>query len=312
MKNKLIKLGVVIYGNPGQAQANQRQLLDLKRELKNFRIKAYDFGRTGADELLKDFKRKQVGVVLKNAYGRGNEADIESFLELYNIPYFGSGPLATFLGTNKFLSKTFFRQCHLPVAKDIFIDKVLWTNSRATILKAVSRIGYPCIIKDVAGTDSRGLFIAKSQKNCIKIVNKHIGTVSAMIAEQYINKTYEITCLVVGNREPKIFDPVGVLGDLLSKKIKDGKAAILKEFPAHLNPKIIKKVKQISKIAHQALGCRTFSQSNILIKGNKLFLIEVDVHPGFSAASVATASAKFQGQNLNNLFLGFYRSLNRK
>ena len=308
MKRKKINLAVIFYGNPEQLPANREQFSDLKKNLFDFNLKKYDFNKGERQKLLNDFKKKKIDVVLKNSYGRGHESDIESFLELNKIPYFGSNAKVTFLGTSKSLAKEIFRLAKLPVAKDVYVNKKIWNKSKAKIIKQVKeKIIIPCLIKDIGGTDSRGISVIKNNKQVERFLDQAVSKYGGVIVEQYIKNAYEATCLVVGNKNPIAYEPVGLIKkeEIISGKIKD--QGIKTEIPANLPKTVIKQIKKLSIFAHKALGCKTFSRSDILVKNKKLYLIEVDVHPGFRSVSPTSLSAKYAGQSLNQLFLEFYK-----
>lgn len=308
MIRKKINLAVVFFGDPNQLKANQQQFNDFKKNLRDFNLKKYDFNKGEKSKLLKDFKNKLIEVVLKNSYGRGHESVIEEFLELNNIPFFGSGAKATFLGTSKYLSKEIFRLAKLPVAEDVYADKKIWVKSKSRIIKQVKeKIGFPCLMKDVGGTDSRGISIIKNNKQVERLFGQAVKKYEGVIIEQYIKNAYEVTCLVVGNKKPIAYEPVGFIKDdiIISGKIKD--KGIRTEIPANLSEIVIKRIKELSVSAHEALGCKTFSRADILVQKKKLYLIEVDVHPGFRQVSPTCLSAAYAGQNLNKLFLEFYK-----
>jgi D-alanine-D-alanine ligase len=296
---------VVFYGHKKQSLVNKKQFEDLKNLLADFRLTKYDFGKGGHISLLRDFKKRKIDIVLKNSYGRGNEADVESFLELHKIPYLGSDARSTFVGTNKLLSKFIFRLRGLPVAKDIFVDSFLWKHQESDILRKVDKhLGYPCIIKDVVGTDSRGIFIARGKSSLTSILNGNVRKYTGFLIEEFIEDCQETTCLVVGNERPKAYEPVGFdVGSrgILSGKIKDNHTIEL-EIPAKLPAKIIGKIKETAEKAHLSLRCRTFSRSDILVKRGKLYLLEVDVHPGFRATSASLVSARYEGESANDFF----------
>jgi len=309
MKRKKINLAVIFYGNLKQLPVNQSQFFDLKKNLFDFNLKKYDFNKGEQKKLLNDFKKKKIDVVLKNSYGRGHEFDLESFLELNKIPYFGSGVKSTSLGTSKLLSKKVFRLFKLPVAKDVYVDKIIWKKSKVKIIKQVKeKIGFPCLIKDVEGTDSRGISVIKNSKLSKTLLEQQIRKYRGIIVEKYIQDAYEVTCFVVGNKKLIAYEPVGLIKNemIISGKIKDGGINQI-EIPANLPKDVIKEAKRISMLAHKSLGCKTFSRADILIKNKKLYLLEVDVHPGFRAVSPTCLSARYAGQSMNQLFLEFFK-----
>ncbi len=191
----------------------------------------------------------------------------------------------------------------------MYVDKIIWEKSKAKIIKQVKeKIGFPCLAKDIEGTDSRGISIIKNIKQCQAIVEKVIYKYKGIIIEQYIKDAYEITCFVMGNKKLITYEPVGIIKNemIISGKTKDVGINRIK-IPADLPKNIIKEAKKISMLAHRSLGCRTFSRADILVKNKKLYLLEVDVHPGFRAISPTCLSVRHAGQSMNQLFLEFYK-----
>ncbi len=159
---KKINLAVVFYGNPAQEKINQVQFNDLKKNLVDFQLRKYDFNKNEQEKMLKDFKDGKIDIVLKNSYGRVHENQVELFLESHNIPYLGSDSKTTFIGTSKYLAKKVFRSHGLPVVEDITIFGKTWQADKKEMLASLEdKINFPCIIKDSAGTDSRGIFIVR-------------------------------------------------------------------------------------------------------------------------------------------------------
>lgn len=305
MKNKKIQMAIIFYGNPEQLPVNEQQFEYLKKTLTDFTVKKYNFNAGEQNKLLTDFTKSKVDIVLKNSYGRKNEAMIEAWLELNQIPFLGSDSASTFIATSKLLSKTFFKLHNLPVAPDVFVNKIIWQNDNTVIIEKIKkRIDFPCIIKDSAGTDSRGLYIAKNLIEVKKILDQAVLKHNSIIVEKYIKDAYEATCFVIGNEKPYAFEPVGLKnnGMVVSGKQKDS-MKFTTEIPSSLPQKMINKIKKFSILAHLSLGCSTFSRTDFLIKNGQIFILELDAHPGFRDKSATTSSANYEGQNLNELFL---------
>jgi len=303
-----IKLAVIFYGDKSQRRINLEQFNGLKKVLTSFSLCQYNFNKIGQARLMQDYKAGKVDIVLKNAYGRGNEADLETFLEANNIPFLGSGAKATLLGTSKFLSKKIFKKYNLPIADDIYVNQVIWEKSRQKVLSFVkNKLNYPCIIKDTAGTDSRGIYFVINEKELIKILSKIVKKYTGVLIEKFIDQAIETTCFVVGNKKAKAYEPAEIIKEnaFLSPSEKD-RGGLKIKMPASLSKKIIKAVKNAAIGAHCALNCRTFSRVDILVKDKKLYILEVDVHPGFRLASPTLMSAKLKGESPNQLFLKFY------
>lgn len=159
--------------------------------------------------------------------------------------------------------------------------------------------------------DSAQLAANQTQFRDLKknLVDFTVRKYDGVIVEQYIKDAYETTCLVVGNKKLMVYEPVGMVKDemIISGRRKD--RGIKTEIPANLPKDVIKEIKKVAVLAHKALACKTFSRADILVKNKKLYLLEVDVHPGFRAVSPTCLSIKYTGQNMNQLFLEFYKSI---
>ncbi len=300
-----INMAVVCYGNKDQEAINARQFRYLVSVLKSFHLTYYDFHEPGQQEaLLHNYQRGHIDVVLKNAYGRGHEADIEDFLELHGIPYLGSDARATLLGTSKLLSKQVFAHHQLSIAPHVVVDQKTWQKEHEHIAQ---KIGFPCIIKDSVGTDSRGIYYAPTVEMCRTLLGNAMQKHVTVIVEQYIDDAYETTCLVLDDGHVHAYPPLGLVkhGKIFSPDDKDN-IAIKFEMPAALPMSMQNNIKDISMRAHQALGCQGFSRADILVKNGELYLLEVDVHPGFSQGSAATAMVHHAGDTLDSVFLKLY------
>lgn len=304
---KKIKLGFVVHESGARIRANLTQFQDLKSALHDFRVKYYIFSDQGKQKLLSDFRTGNLDVVLKNSYGRGNEAHIERFLLKHKIPFFGSGQKSTLNGTSKYRSRTIFKKNRLPIAQGFYLSKVIWKKRHRSVMQ---RMQPPVIVKDITGTDSKGIFVLDHGISGVQLddkIQKILAIHKQVIVEKFIKHAYEVTCLVVGNRECRAYPPIGVRSSLIFSAKMKASDSLKFEIPAKLPKNIVKKVQNIARRAHKALGCRTFSRADILIKSGIPYLLEVDVHPGFRKMSASALAAKAAGETLNDLFIKFYK-----
>jgi len=312
MNNK-IKLGIIFPNNKIQIKDREEQFIDLRENLKDFSVEKYCFDENGKEKTIADFKLGNLDVILKNAHGREHEAEIEMFLDENKIPYLGSGPSATLNGTSKILFKKIFKKNNLPIADCLVIDKLKLASSfDSEIEKIENRINYPLLLKDEKGTESKGIFVIKNRNELIEKLKDLMEDTKKYIAEEFILDNTEVTVMLVGDGNPIAYEPVEIIkkGDFVSNDDKDNINLKLK-VPAKISKEIIEKIKEISIKAHNALGCRTFSRVDILIKDKKLYIIDIDVHAGLRMISPTILSAEYKGENINDLFLKFYKLINK-
>jgi len=305
-----INLGVIFYGNEGQYAINLQQVDFWQKELSDFNVFVYDFNKNDHSRLLEDFQNKKIDIVVKNSYGRANESKIESWLELNGIPFFGSDSLATTIGTNKFLSKELFAAAGIKVPPHFYIDKFTWASQKEKYLNDVDfQIGYPFMLKECGGTDSRGIYEIADKSDWLKRVDDLLVNGLGFIIEKKVDVKLEITCLVGGRKNIFVCDPVGFehfgTPEEAANK-KDNLKVVIKEISV-LEEKMVDFIKHQSLLAHEILKCRDFSRADFLYDGKDVYMIEVDVHPGFRAGNLATISIEKSGLNLNSFFIFLYR-----
>ena len=301
-----LKLAVIFHGARSQTATNLQQFKFLSSKLAGFVLKKYAFTKQSQKLLLRDYKSGGVDLVLKNSYGRGNECDIELFLEKHGIPFLGSGSRATLIGTSKKLSKLLFRKHGLPVAPDVGVDRKSWVvRSKNKILSKITKnLGYPCILKDTAGTDSRGIYLVKNSAELKRKLDNLVSKNNAFIVEKYIQFDNEVTCAVAGKKNTHAYEPVEFANKrgMFSAREKDS-GNFVSLVPARIPKRLRERIQRISRLAHELLCCRSFSRADILIKGKQIYLLEVDVHPGFRDVSATTKSIEYEKESLNSFFL---------
>ena len=313
--NHQVGLAVIFYGNAGQLTTNEEQFRDLTRLLPSFRLLKYDFHKKDERErLFIDFQSGNIDIALKNAYGRGHEADIEAVLDAYQIPYFGSGSESTLIGTAKHLAKERFRRENLPVAQDVEVSKGLYdSNSEESLAAIKQQVGFPCIVKDSTGTDSRGITIVYGESELQRALSETMKTAEMVIVEHYIEQATEVTCLVIDIDRPVAIEPIQMSSgqSIITAAMKDA-GTLSPIIPAALSSALIDRVKEVAMAAHRALDCQSFSRADILVKGDELYLLEVDVHPGFRAKSPTIAALAYDGFTLDTVFVQLYERMKNK
>ena len=71
--------------------------------------------------------------------------------------------------------------------------------------------------------------------------------------------------------------------------------------PARLTKKNYNEVLRISRLAHNALGCRGVTRSDFKFYNNKFYLLELNTQPGMTNLSLVPEIANYCGINFSNL-----------
>ena len=106
-----------------------------------------------------------VDVVFPVLHGTfGEDGTVQGLLELANLPYVGTGVLASAVGMDKDVQKRLFKEAGLPIVPFLAIPRGEWERNRAGVLKRVKKFRFPVFVKPATLGSSVGMTRVKSAK----------------------------------------------------------------------------------------------------------------------------------------------------
>lgn len=248
-------------------------------------------------ERLEEIKALKVDLVFIGLHGKfGEDGCIQGLLEMLDIPYVGSGVLASSLAMDKAKAKQVFSLYGIPTA-----NSQVFTNYEATdqIVNQIKKEWKPpFVIKPNREGSTLGLTIIHQLEEVEEAVSHAFLSDSAILVEDYV-KGRELTVPVLGNMNSEEALPVieiipkNELYDYESKYAPGGSEHIV---PAQLNEKTTKLIQEYAVKAHQALGCSTYSRVDFLLnENNEPIILEVNTLPGMTPTSLFPDAAKAIG-----------------
>ncbi len=226
---------------------------------------------------------------------KGEDGVIQALLEYKNIPYTGSGVLASALSMNKIASKRIFVSESIPTPEFQIIEDDLKL-----------KIKLPVIIKPFSEGSSFGTFILKKKKDIKSKLRKAKREFKNIFAEEYI-KGKEITIGILEKNKKTIVLPILEL--IPKKEFYDFEAKYtpgMTEFvlPARLPEKMYKKSQEIAEKSFLILGCRGLARVDMMICPKRgPFVTEINSIPGMTDTSDLPAEAKEYGISFDELVL---------
>ena len=271
-----------------------------------FSFRTYDT-KKDLPKLFYDASRKKIDVCFIALHGQGGEdGSVQGMLELLEIPYTGPGIMASAIGMNKIISKKLFEKEKILTPKfivfqadEIKLKGKTWNN----ILKKIKKkIGLSCVVKPSSCGSSVGVTIAKSEREIKKGIMAALREDNRIIIDKYI-KGKEITVGVLGNKEPKALPVVEIVP---KKKFFDYQAKYNPKFcdeivPARIPVKITKKAQRIAQKAYQLIDCKGFSRVDMILKGEKIYTLEINTIPGLTPNSLLPKAAREAGISFSKL-----------
>jgi D-alanine-D-alanine ligase len=294
------RVGVLLGGKSGEREIS---LMSGNGVLEALRTKgvdahAFDTGLRCPTELAKEnFDR-----IFISLHGRfGEDGTIQGLLELLNLPYTGSGVLASALAIDKIVTKQVWISNGLatPEFEELTIDSD-WSA-------VVKHLGLPLIVKPAHEGSSLGLTKVKSVDELPAAYKLAAGLDKKVIAETCIIGD-ELTCPLVGQGNTaealpviKIIPPQANY-DFHNKYFSDETQYLC---PTGLAPEINEVVQKLALEAYKALGCRTWGRADVMLdqKTGKPYLLEMNTSPGMTSHSLVPMAAKAAGIEYADLVL---------
>ena len=231
-------------------------------------------------------------VAFNALHGRyGEDGCIQGLLNLLHIPYTHSGVLASALAMDKFAARTVFAAQNIGIA-----DAVVATPRDIQVGDVMAR---PYVVKPLNEGSSVGVYIVL-EGDARPNLDDMPDTPPQLLVERYIPGR-ELTVAVMGSAsEPARSLAVTELRPVsgfynYEAKYTDGKAEHL--IPAPVSSDVYDLAMNWAATAHQALGCRGVSRSDLRYDDDKqeLVMLEVNTQPGMTQLSLVPEQAAYMG-----------------
>ncbi len=231
-------------------------------------------------------------VVISFHGGAGENGSFQGICEQYNLPYTGSGVLASSLGMDKVKAKQLCEANHIPVTSSLNFYEEDWDRHIDTILKEVEQLGYPVIVKPSSLGSSIGVKKVESQSVLIKAVETAFRYDAQILIEEAIAPLIEINCAVLGTPESSISSvcerPVG-RDEALSFADKyqrgggeKGIASADRVIPADISEELSQNIRALSEQIFRIFQATGVARIDYLVQKDtqKVYFNEINTIPG--------------------------------
>ena len=261
-------------------------------------FKQDDLGRVSLIESESSgFFRKPVvhtfDVVLIAFHGSdGENGSFQGLCETLNLPYTGSGVLASSLGMDKFTAKTVCRAHGIPVVPDVCFYESEWVSDQNALIANMEALGYPLFVKPVSLGSSIGVSKATDRNELVNRIENAFRYDRQLIVERSVDPLMEINCSVLGNEEsaeasvlehPKASKDVLTFEDkYLQGDVGKGMASADRIIPAPIDAAVTKEIQQLSVNIFKKFHCSGLARLDFLMnsKTGEIFFNEINTIPG--------------------------------
>jgi len=248
-----------------------------------FNVKFLDIKKNNIEQIL-DIKPD---IIFNSLHGEfGEDGGINSFAYKNKITITHSGAISSALCFNKRLLKNFLKkELNISTPKEIKFNK---------------KIEYPVILKPNWGGSSKGIKFLNSKEDLKKNLFNHQNLIEEIIYGK------ELTVTVIENKNK--IKALGVTEIEFENKHYDYTAKYTKNKSLHFLPARIPKMKynflmDISKKIFSVCKCKGIARIDYIMsnKNKKIFLLEINTHPGLTKISLAPEQANYKNFTYLNL-----------
>ena len=222
----------------------------------------------------------------------GENGKIQACLDLYGVPYTGSGYLGSALAMDKELSKIMMEKAGIPVPPGI-------TLRRGDPVP--DHISLPCVVKPCSGGSSVGTSIVRNKEAMLPALEEAFSCDEAVLVEKYI-KARELTVGIMDGKAMAVIEIIPKSGfyDYKNKY----QAGLTEELcPAPLSPEDTERVQRLAERVYEALHLEAYGRADFLMdeSDGTIYCMEANTLPGMTPTSLIPQMAAVEGMDYGAL-----------
>ncbi len=235
--------------------------------------------------------RVPVDVVFPVLHGPfGEDGTVQGLLEMADVPYVGSGVLASALGMDKGIMKDVFRQKGLPVVDYLMFKRRDWERDPEQVRREIEgELGYPCFVKPANLGSSVGISKVHDPSELAPAMDLAARYDRRLVVERGVDAR-ELECSVLGNDEPEASVPGEIVParEFYDYEAKYASAETRLLIPAPVSAEVAAAVRELAVKAFLALDCAGMARVDFFLErgSDRLLVNEINTIPGFTAVSM--------------------------
>jgi len=220
----------------------------------------------------------------------GEDGTVQGLLECLDVPYVGSGVLASALCMDKIAFKAAMAHAGLPQVRyrALAIDR--YRAQPEAELEALASLGLPVFVKPARLGSSVGIVrvsTAAALPAALETAFRHDPLAIVEAAASGL----EIECSVIGNGAPIASEPGQILlaaGEAgwydYAAKYTPGRMELI--VPARVPAHVRERVQELAIAAFRTTGCCGLARADFFVVGDDVLVNELNTMPGFTRTSV--------------------------
>ncbi len=232
-------------------------------------------------------------------HGRGGEdGTLQGVLEFLNLPYTGSGVMASALTMDKLRTKLLWQGSNLAVSPYIALNRDQLAQFNAD--DVIQRLGLPLIVKPSNEGSSVGMSKVNAAEELLPALQEAFKHDTCVLVEKWLSGP-EFTVAILGDEVlPSIrIQPAGVFYDYQAKYLSDETEYFC---PSGLSDEQEAQIRALALSAYQAVGCQGWGRVDVMMDSDgQFYLLEVNTAPGMTTHSLVPMAARQSGLSFSQL-----------
>ena len=297
--NGMPKVALLYGGSSKEREVSRRSAQEVHRALTTLKYLAT---KVAVDnDLASNLKKIKPDVAFIALHGgSGEDGTLQALLDVLEIPYTGSGVLASALAMHKTMAKRLFIANDISTPAFITVRKGAHEDLAARIK---SSIGFPVVIKPPSQGSTIGLSIVHKESDLRAALRLGFELEPELLIEKF-TEGVEITVAVLGNEQPKALPTLEIETKTGFYDYETKYTAGLSNhiIPARIDTEQKRQAKKAAVGAYKVLGCRGFARADFICpKGKEPLILEVNTIPGLTKLSLFPDAANAAGIGFNEL-----------
>lgn len=216
----------------------------------------------------------------------GEDGSVQGMLEVLDVPYVGSGVLASAVCMDKVIFKEVMGRAGLPQVAYWWLD-----GAAGVALSDPSAVSYPCWVKPARLGSSVGIARVDAPGELEAAIEAAAAHDPRVIVEASA-RGIEVECSVLGPTDaPQASQPGEILladgeGGWYDYEAKYTPGGMELVVPARISDAARERVRELAVTAFRLAGCSGLARADFFVDGEDVVLNELNTMPGFTQTSV--------------------------
>jgi len=281
------KVAVMMGGKSAEREVSLKSGTAVLAALRSSGVDAHDFDPR--DKTLETLHAEGFQRVFIALHGRGGEdGTLQGALDLLDIPYTGSGVLASALAMDKWRSKLVWQAAGLPVPAYVVLD------ATSDFAAAEARLGLPLFVKPSNEGSSIGITKVKQAGGLSAAYQVAARYDPCVIAEQFLGGGEFTVGILAGQALPVIrIVPATEFYDYDAKYLRDDTEY---RIPSGLGEAREAEMRDLALRAFAVLGGRGWGRMDLMLDAaGRIYCLEANTSPGMTDHSLVPMAARAAG-----------------